>query len=590
MVELTQKQLDDKLKFIYEYLTAENPATGSAVDANANVTVKNVATLAMELNKDINLQISRYALVKTIKQLFGEDMAKRYLQLLENHIIYTHDETSLMPYCASISMYPFLLDGLTKLGGESRAPKHLNSYCGGFVNLIFAISAQFAGAIGTPEFLLYFNYFAIKEYGEDYLKTNEKEISNFLQHCVYALNQPAVARGYQSVFWNIAIFDENYMKSLFQDFYFPDGTAPNFDKLQDLQVYFMKWFNNERTKALLTFPVVTVNLLTENNEPKDKKFFDFISQEIAEGNSFFTYMSDSVDSLSSCCRLRNSLQDNEFSYTLGAGGISTGSINVITINLNRIQSIEELEDVNQCVHLFQIAYRLLMKTLQAQKALTIYDAGFIDMDKQYLTIGINGMVESAEKRGIEVSPNTEYQKYVNTILSIINKSNKEFSEAWGFKFNTEFVPAENLGVKNANWDKKDGIFSPRDCYNSYFYAVENEKLNVLDRIKMHGKEYTKYLDGGSALHLNLEEFPTQESAKKLIKAICKEGCNYFCINVKSSICNDCGYIDKRTVQKCTKCNSTNIDYATRVIGYLKKINSFSKDRQIEESKRKYQRG
>jgi ribonucleoside-triphosphate reductase (formate) len=588
MIRLTDTQVTKKINFIDHYINSSNAADGSKVDANANVTSKNIATMEAELNKDINIQVNRALVKRKIAFLFGEELANEYTRQIESHEIYVHDETSLKPYCVSISMYPFLFDGLTKIGGESRAPKHLESFCGEFVNLVFAISSQFAGALATVEFLMYFDYFAAKDYGEDYLETNQKLIANHLQHVVYAVNQPAAARGYQSVFWNISLYDEPYFNSMFGDFVFPDMTKPKWENLKKIQKYFMKWFNEERNKAILTFPVVTAAMLVKDGKPVDTEFTEMCAQELSEGNSFFIYQSENADSLASCCRLRNEISDNTFSYSLGAGGVATGSINVITLNMNRlVQKGADIVTEVQKIHKYQVAYRKLIDEYEAAGMLPVYQAGFITLDKQFLTIGINGMVEAAESQGISVGNNEKYKAFVNTHLKAIFDENKLANKKYGYMFNTEFVPAENLGVKNAKWDKEDGLFVPRDCYNSYFYEVEDANTNTLDKIILHGNEIIKYLDGGSALHLNLEEAPNKEGFIKLIHATATAGCNYFCFNIRITICNDCENIDKHTSYSCSKCNSKDVDHATRVIGYLKRVSSFSSGRQKEHQLRHY---
>jgi len=572
---------------------------------------------------------------KRISEKFGEEISNDYNRQIENHEIYVHDESSFLPYCASISMYPFLLDGLLKLGGESKGPLHLESFCGSFVNLVFAVSSQFAGAIATVEFLMFFDYFARKDYGENYLKSHRTIIESHLQHAVYALNQPAAARGYQSVFWNVSVFDKYYFNSVFETFVFPDGSRPQWKTLAKLQGFFLDWLNRERTKAVLTFPVVTAAILTENNSPKDKEFAELCAEEMSKGNSFFIYMSDSADSLASCCRLRNELVDNTFSYTLGAGGISTGSANVITINVNRLvqnsilkqfheqnknpdgskielpdfnedfklwketvldktkidmnRITEDLAEQTRSIHMYQVATREQFEDYKNAGMLSAYDAGCISLNKQFLTIGINGVAESAEALGLSITNNEKYKKYLQTILKTIYDSNKEAKKLYGYMFNTEFVPAENLGVKNAQWDMKDGYYVPRDCYNSYMYVVENDETDIIDKFVLHGKEIVQYLDGGSALHLNLEEYPTKEAYLKLFDVAAKTGCNYFTTNIKITICEQCKYIDKRTLKRCPKCNSTDLTWATRVIGYLKKVSSFSDSRQQEEAKRCYHR-
>lgn len=588
LTRLSEEQVQQKISFINNYMHAKNAADGSKLDANANVTHKNIATLEAEINKDINIQVNRQLVANKISEIFGKTLSDEYLRQIEDHEIYVHDETSLKPYCTSISMYPLLIDGLKKLGGESESPKHLESFCGTFVNLIFAISSQFAGAVATVEWLMYFDHFARLDFGNDYLNTHSKAIENHLQHVVYALNQPAAARGYQSVFWNISVYDSFYFKSLFGDFVFPNGQVPDWNSVSRLQNYFMTWFNGERKKALLTFPVVTAAMLVDFEKPRDTDFAEMCARELSEGNSFFMYMSESADSLASCCRLRSEISDKTFSYSLGAGGVATGSINVITMNINRLtQKNIDLTECVQKVQKYQVAYRRLMEDYLNAGLLTAYSAGYISLNKQFLTIGINGMAEAAEYSGISVRNEKAYKDFVREKLKIIFDANKVAKKTFGFMFNTEFVPAENLGVKNAEWDRKDGLSVPRDCYNSYFYIVEDDSVTAIDKIQMHGKEMMQYLDGGSALHLNLEEPLTKEAYYKLLCAAAKAGCNYWCINVKITICNKCNHIDKRALRRCSSCHSEDVDHATRVIGYLKRISSFSSGRQIEAAKRFY---
>lgn len=590
MIRLSSQQIDGKIQFIRDYIAAQNAADGSKVDANANVTQKNIATMETELLKDFLVQINRGQVSQKIAELFGQETAEEYLRQIESHEIYVHDETSLKPYCVSATLYPFLRDGLTSLGGESKAPHHLASFCGSFINLVFAISAQFAGAVATVEFLTYFDYFARKDFGDDYLNTHRHEIANHLQQVVYSINQPAAARGYQSAFWNISIYDRYYFEAMFGDFVFPDFSRPNWQTVSQLQYFFMDWFNQERCKSVLTFPVVTAAMLTQNGQCKDEAFAQQMADELAHGNSFFMYLSDNPDSLASCCRLRNAIEDRTFSYTLGAGGVATGSINVITLNMNRLeQDGRDLATEVKKIHQYQYAYRKLMEEYQAAGMLPVYDAGFITLDKQFLTIGINGMVEAAEYHGIEVGYNPEYIEFVQNRLKTIYQLNQEASKHYRVKFNTEFVPAENLGVKNAKWDKADGYQVKRDCYNSYFYPVENEEINALDKFLLHGRELVDYLDGGSALHLNLEETLSTEGYRKMLNIAAKTGCNYFCINVRITICNHCGTIDKRTLAACSACGSHDIDYGTRVIGYLKRVSAFSSGRRKEHALRHYHR-
>lgn len=555
------------------------------------MTQKTIAGLEAELFKPDTIQINRKLVKDKLTQMFGEDMAKAYEDDLSHHYIYTHDETSLKPYCASITLYPFLLEGTKCLGGVSKAPKNLQSFCGSFVNLVYQIASNFSGAIATVEFLHMFDYFARKQWGKDYLGKHFEEVKQEFQGVVYALNQPASARGDQSVFWNVSVFDHAYLKEMFGGFYYPDGTQVDIESTYRLQLYFLYWFRQEREKELLTFPVVTAALLTDGKGGfKDNDFMQTLAKEQAQGLSFFVYMSDKVDSLASCCRLRNELADNTFSYTLGAGGVVTGSARVISLNINRIgQCGIRLDEVVDRVHKYLLAHREVLKGYIEAGLLPAYTQGFMDIDKQFLTLGVNGVLEYFEylrdKKGAVTDK--EYPDYLQSLLSFLTMSNKAALSEYGVRFNTEFVPAENLGVKNAKWDKEAGLYVPRDCYNSYFYPVEDTKVNVLDKLKLYSKDIVQYLDGGSALHLNLEQMLSVEQFVHLYKLCSKYGVQYWTTNVLCTICNDCGYINTDTENHCVNCGSTDVDYGTRVIGYLKRISNFSEARQKEAGKRFY---
>lgn len=597
-----------KLQFLTDYMEATNAATGSKYDANANVEHKNIATLIGELPKSSFIRLNRRLLTDRIKKMYSKSLSDEYIDLLTHHFIYKNDETSLANYCASITMYPWLIGGTTSIGGNSTAPTNLKSFCGGFINMVFMVSSMLSGACATPEFLMYMNYFIGQEFGTDYYiradevvdlslkkRTIDKVITDCFEQIVYSLNQPTGARNYQAVFWNISYYDKYYFESLFGNFYFPDGSQPDWGGLSWLQKRFMKWFNKERTKTMLTFPVETMAMLTKDGDCVDTDWADFAAEMYAEGHSFFTYLSDNADSLSSCCRLRNEIQDNGFSYTLGAGGVSTGSKSVLTINLNRcIQYAvnnkkdykEFLGHVIDLCHKVQMAYNENLKDLQMHGMLPLFDAGYINISRQYLTIGINGLVEAAEFMGYKINPNDDYLHFVQEVLGLVEEYNKKYRSK-DVMFNCEMIPAENVGVKHAKWDREDGYFVPRDCYNSYFYVVEDDSLDVIDKFKLHGAPYIKHLTGGSALHMNLSEHLSKAQYCHLFCVAAKEGCNYFTYNIPNTICNECGHIDKRYLKECPHCHSTNVDYMTRIIGYLKRVSNFSEPRQNEAHRRFY---
>ena len=641
------KTLKKDSDFIRDYINASNASTGSKYDSNANVENKNIVTLGQELHKGKNIQQNRYIMHNKIRALYSKRIADQYIKDLETHVLYKHDESGTpgYPYCVAITMYPFLVDGLKNIGGQSTAPTDLKSYCGEFINLVYSVSSQFMGAVATPEFLMYMDYFIRKDYGDDYLsilnkqveinrkgRTLEQVIENCFQQVVHSMNMPAGNRGYQTVFWNIGYFDKNYFEGVFGEFKFPDGTSPKWETLSWLQKKFMKWFNEERTKYILTFPVETMAMLTDGHDIVDKEYADFTSEMWAEGHSFFCYLSDSPDSLSSCCRLRNSLKDAEdeehnhttHQFSMGTASVATGSKSVMTINLNRVvqnatrdyfKDIEEITlengqqvdvdkvkdkkllykyisdgitEMTERVHKYQRAFNDIIKDFLNANMLDIYRAGFINMRKQYLTVGVNGLTDAAEFLSIDASLNPEYEEFVNMILETINISNRK-DRTRDCMYNTEFVPGENLSNKNYNWDKKDGYYvSPKHImYSSYFFNPEDTRLSILDKMKLHGNAFVKYLDGGQAAHLNINEHLSFDQYRQLLKVASEYGCSYFTFNCRNTVCNDCNYISKDTLEVCPKCGSKNLDYLTRIIGYLKRESSFCEPRQVEAKMRYY---
>ena len=628
------KELKKKNDFIQNYIIAQNAATGSEIDANANVATKNIVTMMQELYKTNTANLNRYILHERIKSLYSKKLADQYYYDLDNHLIYKHDATNLGPYCVSISLFPFVTEGLKPLGGETVAPTDLNSFCGGFVNLVFAISSQFAGACATGSLFLFMDWYLRKDYGENYLdrlgevventakkRTLEQVIENRFQQIVYSLNTPAGNRGYQTVFWNISYYDRYYFEGIFGDFKFPDGTAPRYETMNWLQKKFMTWFNEERRRAVLTFPVETVALLTEGDDVKDKEWADFICDMYSRGHMPFIYLSESADSLASCCRLRNSLKINDdglnhttHQYSMGGASIETGSKSVMTINLNRniqnfVNALKESDpdkeftldekldaikkgiwDLTERVHKYQTAYNSILKDYCNARMLPAYDAGYITLNRQYLTIGVNGLTDAAEFMGIATNDNPDYKKFVNAILKTMNECNAK-DKTKETMFNTEFVPGESLSDKNYRWDKEDGYYvSPKHVmYSSYFYNPEDTSLTVFDKLKLHGKDYTQFLDGGSAAHIRMSEILTKEQYRMMLKAAVRYGTSYWVLNCPETICNDCGYIDKHYHEDgvCPKCGSRNTTLGERIIGYMIRVSSYSNARQKEYGMRAF---
>lgn len=615
------RYIEDRINYMNRYMkSSENAASSSETDANANTSIKNVANLDGEVYKTTNRSIQRYRMKKKLEELYP-DLSEQYEKDINNHIIYIHDEAStpaVKNYCEAITLYPLLIHGTKTMDGlDIKPPHNLSSFCGQLINLTFLLSAQCKGAVAITELFNFFDYFCVKEWGNDYhlkdsscadsniclnKKTISQKIDQYFQQIVYSWNQPAGNRSYQSPFTNISYFDKYYWKALFEDFVFPDGTKPSWDRVSYLQKKFMNWFNEEREVTLLTFPVETMALLTDKSDIIDKEYKQITSDMYAKGHSFFTYLSDNPGSIASCCRLKNEIDENEFSFTNGLTGVQTGSCNVITLNLNRIiqdwfnSSTSEknnlglqkyLEEIVNRVHKYHITYKTLLYEVEEHGMLTSSTAGYISMNKLFSTIGLNGLNEAAEFLGLTCSYNEDYKKFCRLITGTISNLNKSNSSK-KFKFNQEFVPAEGLSSKNYKWDKADGYWVPenRNLYNSYFYLA-HDNTSVLDKFRLHGKEFTELLDGGVGLHCNLEEHLSSSQYTKLIEFAIKKGTSYFTFNIPNTKCEECGHIVKSPKLTCPKCGSSNVTQWTRVIGFLRPIKSFDQERYKEALNRVY---
>ena len=626
----------ERIDYMNEYSQSnENAATSSETDANANVTMKNVANLEGEVYKTTNRVIQRQRMKDKLNEMYPE-VAKKYEEDLNSHIIYTHDEATtpvLKQYCMAVSLYPLMMEGVGNIDGITPTPPNdLQSFSGQVTNLIFLLSSQCKGAVAVGEYFIALNYYIVQEFGPNWYE--KLDVITTTDHCskqrtirdaiykafkqfIYGVNQPAGNRSYQSPFTNVSYYDHTYFDSLFGEFYYPDGTKPQWEAVDCLQRLFMKFFNKLRTKQILTFPVETMAMVYDpkTNDIIDKDYKDFTAEMYAEGHSFFTYISDSADSLASCCRLRNELAENTFNPTSGLTGVMTGSCNVITLNINRIVQDcnkayglkrnggwkentsflrDYLVDILKRVYKYHIAFKTMLYDLEDKGMFAASNGGYIHISKLYSTIGINGLNEAAKFLGLEVSNNKEYVEFLQLVLGTIKEQNKLHSihdRKRPFLFNSEVVPAEGLGGKNYQWDLQDGYVVPEDenLYNSYFYNAHDD-TSVLDKFILHGRQTYQYTDGGSAAHINLEDHLSKEQYLKLIDFAIANGTNYFTFNIPNSKCDDCGYIIKHPITECPKCHSKNITQYTRVIGYLRPIKSFGKDRQVEASHRTYSDG
>ena len=610
----------------------DNASSSSETDPNSNVASKNVANLEGEVYKSTNRIIQRQRMKDMLYRIFPE-VAKQYEIDLEHHIIYTHDEAStpvLKPYCMAVTLYPLMLEGVGNIDGVTPTePNDIQSFSGQITNLAFLLSSQCKGAVAFGDYFIALNYYVVKEFGPKWYEKLDCEVTS--PHCfisrtirgaiekgmkqfIWGVNQPAGNRSYNSPFTNISWYDKYYFESLFGDFYYPDGTQPEWKAIDTLQRMSMKLMRDIRLIKPITFPVTTMALVHNNKEFLDRDYKELCAEEWSKGGSFFCYNSDNPTSLASCCRVLNEMSDNTFSSTTGMTGVMTGSCNVITLNLNRIiqdfykeNNLEEfrknkdipyvglrayIQNILERVFKYHIAYKTMLYDMEDKGMLASSNGGYIYMKKLYSTIGVIGYFEAAKFLGINTNNNEEYKKFLSIIFNVIKEEVKAHNindKKRPFLFNIEAIPGENLGVKLYEWDKKDGYIVPEDqnLYNCYFYNPW-DSTSVLDKIKLHGRQVSTALSGGQACHINLDAHLSKEQYLKLMDIGKEEGCNYYTFNIPISECKECHHIVNAPIKECPICHSKSLKYYTRIIGYITAVDNWSSPRQEEFEKRIYE--
>ena len=632
-----------RIDYINQYSSSgDNASTASETDANANVSMKNVANLEGEVYKKSNRVIQRQRMKDKLKELYPE-LTKQYEKDLENHIIYVHDEASSpvpKKYCLAASLYPLMTEGVGNVDGVTPTPPNdIQSFSGQVTNLTFLLSSQAKGAVALGEYIIALNYYVVAEFGPkwydklDVIISNEHALKKYtiksyirkgMKQFIYGVSQPAGNRSYNSPFSNISYYDKTYFHALFDEFFYPDGTQPEWKAIDTLQRIFMELHRELRLIKPLTFPVTTMAMVHDGTDVIDKEYKELCAEEWAKGGSFFCYLSDNPSSLASCCRVLNEITDNTFSSINGLQGVMTGSCNVITLNINRIvqdwakQKAKTVEDNNgildssvnvpgltglkeylisilERVYKYHIAYKTILYELEDKGMFADSNAGYIYLKKLYSTVGLIGYCEAAQFLGLKINNNEEYKEFLKLIFGTVKEQNKLHSikdKKRPFLFNSEAVPGENLAVKLYEWDKRDGYFVPdnQNLYSSYFFLQWDKEIPVLDKLRLHGKYINSACDGGQACHIHLEEHLSKEQYLKIIDFCIKEGVNYFTFNIPVSECKNCGHVVNAPITTCPKCGSTKIDWWVRIIGFLRPISTWAAPRQIESKRRVYADG
>lgn len=566
-----------------------------SVDGNSNVDNNTVLSFEQEQSKALHRLYGYYSIWSRIAFDPAQGI-KRANKVLENCIVgplKIHDLHLInKSYCFAFSLDEMVQKGLpfvhrVKIG----PPKHLTSFINLTIQFVAYASNQIAGAVALPDFFTYLDYFARKDYGENYFDKPEacKIIQQELQSLIWSMNFEF--RACQSAFTNLSMYDEYFLKDLFQKTVYPDNSFPNYESIAKLQEFYMRWFVDISKEQTFTFPVNTVNLYCDDDgKIHDEKFLNLVS-ELNCYNGTFNIFTGPLGVLSSCCRLRNDANKAGYQNSLGAGGISIGSHRVVTLNLAHIayrsddndDFMKKLENYASYAHsILDAHYKIVQDNIKSRK-LPLYFYNFMYLSRQFSTIGFIALNECCEIMNMDITTK-EGQSFAASILDRLNTINEGLSKKDGRIRNLEQIPGESAAVSFA---KKDKILFNNHPYKIYSnqYIPLWKNVDIHERIQLQGM-FDKKCSGGAICHLNVSDSLSSEQMKTLIITASKMGCIYYAVNMNLCRCKTCG---KLFIGKFTKspCHDADVTYYIRVVGFLTPVDSWIEARRDEYKTRQF---
>jgi len=566
----------------------------ASVDANSNVDDKTVVAYENELPKPFTRMNSLYLLWKYGKRLYGHEYANQMVEKELTGELYINDMSNVQkPYCMNFSTMDVLINGLPFVKKvKSGPPKHLSSFCGQIIHFTSYASNQILGAVGLADLLLVMSYFVKKEFAENptldvgYIW---RQVKQEMQSLIYSMNQP-FRGGLQSGFYNVSIYDRPFLEKLSEDYIFPDGSTLDIPLVQNMQAMFLDLMNETMEHSPITFPVTTACFCTDDdNNIIDESFLAFISKKNAKW-AFINIYAGKTSTLSSCCRLRSNNDNQYLGYTnsFGAGNTRIGSFGVCTLNLPRlaikahgdIQHFMRLlgENAEYAIRINHTRRYIIQRRISAH-ALPLYDYGFMDLQRQYATIGLNGIYECLRFLGHDILT-PEGQALCGKILTFLNSVNDKADAEYHYAHNLEQVPAENSAIKLAQKDELLGYQTEYKLYSNQFVPLI-ATANMLDRIRLQGM-FDSQFSGGSILHINCDSPVTNpEDIAAMIRATVKSGCVYHAINYNLQKCEE-GHMSVGSNTRCPQCGKPITDNYIRVVGFIVNVKNFHHVRREED--------
>ena len=584
--------------FIDNFVDKEVVADAS-IDGNANVGHKDIVSLITEMSKPHSKLLAFNKIFYEINKKYGYTTAAKWLENEWDGHFYLHDAYSAteLPYCFAYDIEELVNRGMYFVEGfNAQPPKHLITYTDFVCEFISWCCNRTSGAVGLPSFLVYSYYFWKKDIEQDfYQHTYNYYRDQEFQRIIYKLNQPYLRGGIQSAFTNFTIFDRPYLEALFGGKTYPDGTfvIDYIDEIIEYQKAFMSVLSQIRRENVMTFPVMTFALLRKDGKFVDEEFAKWCcnhNRRWADSNFF---ISDDINSLSNCCRLKSNIKDLGYFNSLGGTALEVGSVKVNTVNLARLayendkeHYLDALKDkVTLCLQALDCIRHIIERNVE-KGLLPNYSLGILNMNSQYNTIGIIGIYETLDKYGFVEKDQFGYTKYTDEgvefakeILKTIHEVKDEFGKDKDYMINIEQIPGERAAVI---LKEKDRIFFPNEKYELPLYGNQwiplGVKTSMSEKIKL-----SAILDdacsGGSIAHINLDApFKDFDTAWEVLNRVADAGVTYFAFNLRISACeNNHGFYG----ETCPLCGKSKVTTYQRIVGFLTPERTYSKERKEE---------
>lgn len=587
----------DFSKFIDNFIDSQNTANAT-IDANANVQTKDICNLINEIPKPYLKLLGYNKLFYEIQKKYGFTEAKEALESDWKGDIFIHNSSdiSFRPYCFNYDLESLATKGMFFIENLKTGPaKHLSTFCDHLLEFISWVSNRQSGAAGIANALMWLFWFWKNDVDNGhYMKSPEYYRDQAFQKVIFDLSMPYL-RIAQAAYTNISIYDRVYCEEMFGGFVYPDGKCfvDYIDEFIEFEKAFIVLFEKMRETNVFTYPVLTYCLVYRDDKFQDEEFARWCSKQNMRWADANFLISPETTSAASCCRLLSDTSKLKgVMNSIGGSSLDIGSVVVTTLNLAGLayQSKDEKDFFDRLIEKTKLVIdindvvRDIIKRNVEKGLLPNYKYDLMKFNRQFNTIGINGIAEAAKHFGYYKQDELGYWSYTENGVSfaedILDKINA-IKDGYNFDYsiNIEQTPMENGAIKVA--EKNHLLYGSEEYITGNQWIALKDKATIQERVKMAGL-LDKKCGGGCISHIQIDApFSNEEQAWNLLNYIAKNGVIYFAFNLKINVDDEQHTFTTKT---CPICGAKPTDTYQRIVGYLTKTKSWSagRKRELEE--------